>query len=402
MLTQPRNLRTGTPIWDGYTIPRIKTQTLTHPLKTDILVIGAGISGAMVAQSLAQQGFDVVVIDRRKPLAGSTAASTALLQYEIDTPLIHLIDKIGFQKATAIWRRSKLGVESLACKIRELGLACDFERRDTLYLNGNVLNARELERECAARNAIGLRSEMLHTKDLRDRYGVKAQAAIHSWDNLICNPVCLAAGFLKEAIKHGTQIYAPVTGDDLVETRQGVSVITESGHTITAKHVVFATGYEIPKYIKTRKHKITSTWAMATKPVHKSIVSHLPIIWEAADPYLYLRVTADNRIVCGGEDEGVSDAVKRDAVLARKVAALTRKLHNRLPDLEFTVDYAWDGAFGTSTTGTPSIGTIPGFTRVHAVMGYGGNGITFSAIAAEIITAKIAGYTDPDADLFAF
>jgi glycine/D-amino acid oxidase-like deaminating enzyme len=48
------------------------------------------------------------------------------------------------------------------------------------------------------------------------------------------------------------------------------------------------------------------------------------------------------------------------------------------------------------------IGKLPGHQRVHAVMGYGGNGITFSRIAAEIVRADLTGATDADAALFAF
>ena len=68
---------------------------MERDLKTDILVVGAGISGALVAYSLAREGHRVVVIDRRGLLMGSTPASTALLLFEIDTPLIHLKREIG-------------------------------------------------------------------------------------------------------------------------------------------------------------------------------------------------------------------------------------------------------------------------------------------------------------------
>jgi glycine/D-amino acid oxidase-like deaminating enzyme len=45
---------------------------------------------------------------------------------------------------------------------------------------------------------------------------------------------------------------------------------------------------------------------------------------------------------------------------------------------------------------------VPGLKNVFAVMGFGGNGITFSQIAAEIVSSAIAGHADADADLFAF
>jgi glycine/D-amino acid oxidase-like deaminating enzyme len=42
------------------------------------------------------------------------------------------------------------------------------------------------------------------------------------------------------------------------------------------------------------------------------------MIWEASDPYLYLRTTPDGRIICGGEDEDFSDEAARDRLLGRK------------------------------------------------------------------------------------
>lgn len=63
-----------------------------------------------------------------------------------------------------------------------------------------------------------------------------------------------------------------------------------------------------------------------------------------------------------------------------------------------TVDVAIVGA---GVSGLPAIGAIPGAARCFAVMGYGGNGITFSVIAAQIIQRAILGLPDADAELFA-
>jgi glycine/D-amino acid oxidase-like deaminating enzyme len=57
--------------------PRAKR--LTRDLETDILIVGAGISGALIAYALASEGYRVAVVDRRGPVMGSTPASTALL-----------------------------------------------------------------------------------------------------------------------------------------------------------------------------------------------------------------------------------------------------------------------------------------------------------------------------------
>ncbi len=107
-------------------------------------------------------------------------------------------------------------------------------------------------------------------------------------------------------------------------------------------------------------------------------------------------------MICGGEDEEFSDEHRRDALLVRKVDTLRRKLHKLLPGLDLTVEFAWTACFGESATGLPSIGEIPRMKNCWAMLGYGGNGITYSRIAAEIIRTTLTGGNDPDADLYAF
>ena len=126
------------------------------------------------------------------------------------------------------------------------------------------------------------------------------------------------------------------------------------------------------------------------------------MIWEASDPYLYLRTTPDGRIICGGEDEEFSDETARDALLARKTATLRHKLVRLIHGADTTVEFAWTGSFGSSATGLPRIGQIPGMPCCWAALGYGGNGTTYSRIAADIIANAFAGRRDADADLYCF
>jgi glycine/D-amino acid oxidase-like deaminating enzyme len=105
--------------------------------------------------------------------------------------------------------------------------------------------------------------------------------------------------------------------------------------------------------------------------------------------------------VCGGEDEEVSDAAARDALLPAKVEAIRHKLGRLLPGIDTEPEFAWAGTFGESRTGLPWIGPAPGMPNCHAVVGFGGNGMVYAEIAAGIIAAALAGRVDPDADLYA-
>lgn len=400
MITQHRDLRTGRPIWEEYKSPSFTTSLLKEKLTTDILIIGAGISGAMMAESLSAQGLEVAIVDKREPLCGSTAASTALIQYAMDVPMIHLMKKIGKKNTIAAWRRSKLAVESLAMKIRELGIECAYDRRQSLYLPGSVLSLDELEEEARQRTLASLPCDMASRKDLRV-YGIKGQGALRNFDDLAVNPVQMAGGFLKAALNRGTRLFSPVEIEALHHQEGHVLSRTREGLTIKARHVVFTTGYEMPHYLKARKHKVVSTFAIATRPV-KGLPDEFPHVWEANSPYLYARRSSDGRIILGGEDENFSNAQKRDAMLPEKTKSLIRKMNRLLPDFDLEVDHAWTGSFGTSVTGLPTIGNIPGMPRCYGVLAFGGNGITFSRIAADLIAMRLSGQHDPDEHLYAF
>ena len=149
-------------------------------------------------------------------------------------------------------------------------------------------------------------------------------------------------------------------------------------------------------------HSIISTYALATKPQKAAVWPGEAFIWEASDPYLYMRTTSDGRVICGGEDEAFENETKRDALLPEKISRISAKLKRLFPQLDTTADYGWTGCFGTTSTGLPYIGELPGHASVFAVQGYGGNGITFSQIASEIVSTTIAGGTDSDAKLFTF
>ncbi|MEP2117094.1 MAG: FAD-dependent oxidoreductase [Bauldia litoralis] len=401
MTTEDRDLRTGRTYWQSRPMPAVPHRPLIRDVKGDVLVVGAGISGALVAEALSDR-HRVIVVDKRGPVMGSTPASTALVEYEIDTPLIDLSKQIGRVKAERAWRRSHLALHALAARTRALGIAADTRRTDNLYLAGNLLDAAGIAAEAQARRQAGIETQFLDRRTLADRFGIKRPAALLAFDDLALDPRRLTSGFLNAAIERGTRVYAPTEITDVDSGSDGITATTANGRTIRAGAIVFATGYELPRYVPKRRHRVMSTYAIATVPQKQKPLPEDCFIWEASDPYLYLRSTPDGRVICGGEDEEFSDDEARDALIPEKTEAIRRKLGKMLPHIDTTPDFAWAGAFGSTPTGLPSIGAVPGLKNAWAVLGFGGNGITYSRIAADIINAALAGKSDPDADLYAF
>jgi glycine/D-amino acid oxidase-like deaminating enzyme len=371
-------------------------------MRADVVIVGAGITGALVAEAATAAGLTTIVLDRRQPAHGSTAASTALLQYEIDTPLIHLADDIGIEHASRAWLRSFKAVADLAHLVRRLDIACAFRPRRALYLAGNTLDRNALAMECRQRQAIGLPSEYLRHDALHTYSSIDRDAALLSEGAADVDPVSLTVGLLHTVLARGAHLFAPAQLAEVVPLQRRVEMVTADGIELEAKALVFATGYELADGVPTAGHQRTSTWAYATPPQPERFRGAGDVIWEASEPYLYIRTTVDGRLIVGGEDEEFDDEAVRDALLPAKIAALQAKAKTLLPWLDTSADFAWTGTFGESENGLPSIGAVPTMPNCYAVLGYGGNGITFSVVAAQIIQALLRGQSDPDAELFAF
>lgn len=396
------DLRSGRPIWMKHRIPKIRTTPLDEGPAVDVLIVGGGISGALVADALLRAGLNVTAIDRRGFGRGSSAASTALLASELDRPLIELADEIGEARAARAYWRSAAAVDYLRTRVRDLGLRPAFRERLSVYLPGNNLGPKGLRDESDARARIGLRSRFVQSATLRGLTSLDAPSAIVSAGNAEVDPLRLVGGLWRSAIARGARLHAPVEAKEVHAGPGEVVVATSCGHEIRAGFVVFATGYELMPFIPASHHDIHSTWAIATAPQPDRLWPSRSLVWEASTPYFYVRTTADGRLIAGGADEPFADEKRRDALIAGKSAVIVRKIRELWPAIDPTPEYRWTGSFGESRTGLPMIGRIPGMRRCFAILGYGGNGFTFSAIAAQIIPRAILGIPDPDEAVFGF
>ena len=395
-----RDLRTGLPLWLAKKPAPLEIDKTVAGIHADVVVVGTGISGALVADALTQAGYSVLALDRREPMSGSTPASTTLLPFELDTPLIELSRKIGKSDAARAWWRSAQAVRALQERINDLDIRCGFAERSTIYLPGNILGIGQLKLEAVARQKLGLRSAFIGRQHLHELTGIDKPGAILSHGNGEANPVQLVAGLWRHFLKQGGRMVANVEVTKVEQARSRVRLETKDGQAIFAKHAVFCTGYELMKFARPKGYKVISTWALATRPQPERIWPSKSLIWEAADPYLYLRTTRDGRVIVGGEDEPFSDDALRDKIIPKKIAAIERKAKRIFPKLDFKPDFAWTGSFGESPTGLPAIGPIPKLPRCYAVLGFGGNGFTFSMLAAQLISRHMQGIKDPDADIF--
>ncbi len=108
------DLKSGYPFWTVSNGLLANFPPLQRHVDCEVAIVGAGITGALIARSLADAGLEVVLLDKRDVGWGSTAASTALLQYEIDVELVALARKFGARLALMTYRACEQAIDVLA------------------------------------------------------------------------------------------------------------------------------------------------------------------------------------------------------------------------------------------------------------------------------------------------
>jgi len=376
---------------------------LSADAECEVAVLGAGITGSLVAHALAEAGMDVLMLDRREAGWGSTSASTALLQYEIDTPLTELLERYG-ESAAAAYVACDEAIDALAGVAASLAEDVGFHACGSLYFASKRRHVAAMKREAEARHSHGLPVEQLDAGAVRERFGIDAPLALWTPHAARIDPYRFTRVMLADLQRRGVRVHDRSAVASWECTPQAVVLTLDDGARVRCRHLVIAAGYESQQWLK---HKVAvnhSSYAMVTEPMDPLPMALADnVIWETARPYAYLRATDDGRVLIGGEDDKLDLPAKRDAVLPRKMEKLLKRLEQLAPDRHFKPGFAWAGTFAETADGLPYVGTPPGHDpRVQFVLAYGGNGITYSMIASAMARDAIQGRRHPLDALFGF
>lgn len=398
------DLHSGLPYW----IVKNEFFDLYHPLrndfKIDVAIIGSGITGALVAHELCEAGIECALIDKRTISTGSSSASTAQLQYEIDTPLCQLIKKVPEKMAIDAYFNCLQSISDIETIFKKTKIDADFARVPTVLLASNKAGVALLDEEFAIRTEVGLPVNYLDVKQLKTYQNIEGIAALQNDTSAQMDAYKGAINLLKHhQEKHNLKIFTHTKVEKIQETKNGCELLTEHGHTISCKYVIVATGFEAGQFLPKKVMNLLSTYAIISAPIDEKMVwPNRSLIWETAEPYLYMRTTKDNRLIVGGEDEDFQNPEKRDELLRVKVKILERKFRNLYPDIEFNTEMAWCGTFSSTDDGLPYIGPWKKGDRTLFALGYGGNGITFSMVAAQVLKNIIHKKEDNRLETFGF
>jgi glycine/D-amino acid oxidase-like deaminating enzyme len=365
---------------------------LPGDMRADVIVIGAGITGALVCDSLTNAGLSVIALDRRYPAHGSTSASTAMLMYELDASLTDLTHQLGARRAVDAYDAALDGVQHITRIAEELKDDVGFCRRGSLYLASRKRDIEKLRKECSARQEAALPCEALEPSGITHVLDCDAPLALWSDAGAEVDPWRLTRALLSRCLARDFKVFGRTEVKGISNGAKNLEVRTQRG-VVRARHVVVAAGYEAGTFLPRKVASLHSTFAAVTEPVSDFAGwKERCLVWESARPYLYMRTTDDDRIMIGGEDVDFRNPVHRDALVPVKAKRLLTKARRLLPHIEMELAYAWAGTFAETKDGLPYIGAHPDVDpRVLFALAYGANGMPFAAVAAEILTATVLG-----------
>ena len=352
-----------------------KREALNKDIKTDVLVIGAGIAGVLTAYMLKQKGRDVVLIDAAEIASGNTKNTTAKITSQHDLIYSKLIAEFGEEKARQYAKANELAIKKYKEIIEDKRIECDFEEKPAYVYSLNEVDV--LKEEVEAAKNLGIDAEFVQEANLP----FKINGAVKFNNQAQFNPLKFLKGISNELV-----IYENTRALEIKE-----NLVVTSGGNITANNIVVATHYPImnaPGYYFMKMHQERS-YVLALENTSEIDGMYIDLNKEG-----YSFRTYNNLLLLGGishrtgenEEGGSYDEL-------RKVA---KRLYPKAKE-----KYYWSAQDCMTIDGIPYIGRYSSETpNIYVATGFNKWGMTSSMVSAMIISDMILEKENDFSEIF--
>ena len=372
----------------------------------DVVIIGSGFTGLATALFLAKEhGIKAVVLEANRVAWGCTSrnggqgqnASGRLYRSQ-------WIERWGLQTAKRLDAEIRFGFETFKDLVADAD--CDPQPGGHLYIAHRQKKMAFLENETRVmRDQFGYDARMLTADEVRGQYcnDQDAHGAMHEAEGICVHPLKLAYSYLRRAREGGARVHpsSPVIG---WETKNGVHHLKTPGGTVRAKSVGIATGaYTAPglhptltnRYFPVLSNSIVTRPLTDAELKATNFLTH-EAITDTRTLRFYYRLLPDKRVQIGSRSAITGADASRDAHYKLLVEGLARKF----PPLKgIQIDYSWWGWVDVAHDMMPRIVQPDAKQSVFYALGYGGNGVSFSAHAGRRMAQRMAGHGDAAFDL---
>ncbi|OCT10973.1 (2Fe-2S)-binding protein [Paenibacillus pectinilyticus] len=214
--------------------------SLTADLKTDVAVIGAGITGITTAYLLAKRGVKVVVLNAGRILGGTTGHTTAKVTTQHGLIYHEFLSHFGEEKTRLYYEANNEALSLIKNTVNELGIDCQFTEEDAYVYTSDEAYLNQLQDEYLAYGNLQIAADYLESNPLP--FATKAAIRIRAQARF--NPVPYLLRLIQEITQMGGQIFEGTTvvgatheKPSTVKTKQGAQVTCD--YVVTASHYPF-------------------------------------------------------------------------------------------------------------------------------------------------------------------
>lgn len=376
-------------LWQTTTIP-FAAGSMTAPDTAEVVVVGAGITGITLAHLLQQAGKKCVVVEAQAVGYGTTGGTTAHLNTLLDTSYNRIIKDFGVDAASLIARATSEAISLVKSNVQRYNMDCGFEECSGFLFAQTRTQAGQLDEIVEGCGRVGLPVSVEEALGIPvpaiRTLTITGQARLH--------PLRYTLGLAKEF---------QTIGGTILENRRVTKVtskddrlVVETSHgDLSAHSVVFATHIPIGVNILHLRCPAYRSYAIAVKLEDGAYPSDL--YYDMFDPYHYYRsqqIDGDQFLIVGGEDHKTGEEPNTNGSFLQLESHVRSHFHVK------EVVSRWSSQFFESVDGLPYIGHLPGNPpNVFVATGFGGNGITYSHVAASLLRDIILEKPNALADL---
>lgn len=379
-----------TSLWQDNILPYKTSNKPNDNLLYDVIIVGGGITGISTALLLQTAGKKCLVVEAANLCFGTTGGTTAHLNTLLDTPYTTISKNFGEENARLVATASKEAIDLIRNNIAIYDLDCGFEEADAFLYAQDEKQEKELADILEATRAAGVvasySDEIPIDISFRKAIRVKGQAKF--------NPLPYVYGLASAFEKAGGIILQNCRVSN-IEDNEVVEVITTNG-VFKTHDLVYAT--HIPPGINLLHLRCIPyrSYVMAVTLISKNYPQHLA--YDMYDPYHYYRtqeVNGQQYLIVGGKDHKTAHEENTE----HRFLELESHIREHFDVKE--ISYKWSSQYYEPADGLPYIGHIPGHPQgIYVATGFGGNGMTYSSVAAITLKEMLLNEESKYAGLF--
>jgi gamma-glutamylputrescine oxidase len=366
------------------------TDRLEGDLRTDVAIIGGGISGVSAALHLAERGFTVAVLEAEHIGWGASGRNGGQVLPGFGASQVKIKSLVGAEASRRLWDMSIEAVDLLHAQIQRFGIPCDPVRG---YFHAAIKprHVRELEEAQAELAELGAPvGKLLRGAELRARLDSRRYLAILE-DNISghIHPLNYTLGLGRAAQAAGARLLSQ-TRVTSVEPGNIIRLHTPRG-IVSANFMLVAGGAYLGALMRPIAGYImpAGTYIMATEP-RPDIAGLIPGNEAVCDLNFvlnYFRRSPDDRLLFGGR---VSYSTLPPPSLA---ASMLRRAQQVFPQLrDARVEYLWGGNVDITRNRAPHFGRLA--PNILFTQGFSGHGVALTGLAGKLAAEAIAGQAE--------